>query len=507
MEFGSHIPIGSRTADIVVASNRGPVGLTTDINEGVQPRRGAGGLIAIVGAALANSGGVWVAATSDATDNVSRPEDERAPAGGVDPGSQLHTVDLQHGRISVRMLELDPEVYRAYYERISSRTLWFLHHQMFDLARSPIFGASFRTDWRTYEQVNELFAAACADEVAPGGTVLLQDYHLATAPAMLRARRTDVSIVHCTMCPWAEPGYFATLPTWAATRLIDGMLGADVVSFFVPRWARCFMRSCADLGYEVDWGSWRVESRAGKTRREARVRALPVGVDADHLRAQVAAPACRAEARAIGELVGNRRLILRVDRLDPSKNILRGLAGFESFLATNPGFEGRVVHYVLAYSSRAEVPEYQRYARDVSAAVDTINRRFRTETWEPIILDTRNNIDRALALMARADVIIVNPLRDGMNLVAKEAVAVSQHDVAVILSQHAGAADDLAPGALMIDPFDAAELAEAIATALAFSPRERSRRIALLQDAASTPNPRQWLDLVLAEVRHATRAH
>ena len=318
---------------------------------------------------------------------------------------------------------------------------------------------------------------------------LLQDYHLATAPALLRARRPDVSIVHCTMCPWAEPGYFATLPAWAACQLIDGMLGADVVSFFVPRWARCFLQCCADLGYDVDWSSSRIRSRADHPVREATVRAFPVGVDVDHLQAQLAAPACRTEARDVIEFVGDRRLILRVDRLDPSKNIVRGVTGFESFLATNPGAYGSVVHYVLAYWSRAEMPEYQRYANDVRAAVDAVNRRFRTDTWEPIILDTRNNVDRALALMARADILIVNPLRDGMNLVAKEAAVVSQHDVVVILSRHAGAVDDLAPGALVIDPFDTAELAEAIATALAFSPRERSRRTAMLRERGQRAQP------------------
>jgi len=487
-------PVGPGTAPVVVASNRGPVELAAGPEAAGRPRRGGGGLIAILGSALVGSGGVWVVA---GTRHTGAPAARTGPDGST-PGlvGRARLVELPQGRVAVRVVELAPEIYRAYYGRIANRILWFLHHQLFDLSRSPTFGPPFRADWRAYEHVNQAVADACAAEVAPGGTVLLQDYHLAVAPARLRARRPDVRIIHCTMCPWAEPSYFATLPGWAAHRLLAGMLGADELSFFVPRWARSFLRCCADLGYDVDWPTWRVRAPGGGG-HTATVRVVPVGVDVGRLQARLTTPPVRAEAAEVASLVGDRRLILRVDRLDPAKNILRGVAGYGAFLAGNPARHGEVLHYVLAYQSRADLPEYQRYAGEVRAAVDRLRRRFRTGSWEPVVLDTRNNIDRALALMARADVLVVNPVRDGMNLVVKEAAAVSQRDVAVILSRHAGAADELAAGSLVIDPFDTVELADAIAAALALAPAERGRRLALLRAAAGAVPPRRWLDLLL----------
>jgi len=479
----------SRGAPLVIASNRGPVEFDEGPDGAVYGRRGGGGLIAIVGPALASSGGVWVAAACSPTD--------RQVARIADRNNQLITVYLPQGAITVRSIDVDEDAFQIYYHRVATQTLWFLHHHLFDLARSPHFGPELRADWLAYEQVNGAFAAACADEVAPGGTVLLQDYHLAAAPALLRAQRRDVRIVHCTMCPWADPAYFATLPAWMARRLIDGMLGADLLSFFVPRWVKCFLRSCADLGYDVEWSS---SSVGGSNGDATAVRAVPVGVDIDDLRAQLGGPRGQAESAAVRELVGDQRLILRVDRLEPAKNIVRGIAGFESFLAANPSERGSVLHYVLAYSSRVDTPDYQRYAAEVRHAVGAVNERFRTDTWEPVVLDTLNNFERGLALMARADVVVVNPLRDGMNLVAKEAAAVSANNAVVILSQHAGAADDLAVGALVINPFDTEELADAIATGLAMALAERSRRLMMLREAAGAIRPRDWLASLLAEL-------
>jgi trehalose 6-phosphate synthase len=479
----------SRSAPLVIASNRGPVEFSEGPDGAVQGRRGGGGLIAILGPAIASSGGVWIAAARSTTD--------RRVARHADDNNQLITVDLPQGQIAMRCLELDEEAFAAYYHRVATQTLWFLHHHLFDLARSPLFGPEFRSDWLAYERINEVFAAACADEVAPGGTVLLQDYHLAAAPALLRAHRPDVRIVHCTMCPWADPGYFATLPVWMARRLIDGMLAADLLSFFAPRWVSCFLQSCADLGYEVEWSS---SSVGGNNGHATAVRAFPVGVDIGDLRAQLSSPRGQAEAAAVRELVGELRLILRVDRLEPAKNIVRGIAGFEAFLAANPSARGTVLHYVLAYSSRGDTPDYQRYAAEVRHLVGAVNERFRTDTWEPMVLDTHNNFERGLALMAQADVLVVNPLRDGMNLVAKETAAVSENNVVVILSQHAGAADDLAAGAIVINPFDTAELAGAIAAGLAMPPAERSHRLMMLREAAGAISPEDWLASLLAKL-------
>jgi len=194
----------------------------------------------------------------------------------------------------------------------------------------------------------------------------------------------------------------------------------------------------------------------------------------------------------VAELARGRRLIVRVDRLELSKNILRGLEGYGMFLERNPRARGRVVHYALTYPSRRDLPEYQAYTAEVKHMAESINERFRTRTWEPVLLDPRDNYPRALAAMAAADVLIVNPVWDGMNLVAKEGPAISRRDLVLILSRNAGAADDLGPGALLVNPFDTAELAETIATALELPPDERAKRAALLREGATALPPQDW---------------
>jgi trehalose 6-phosphate synthase len=181
-----------------------------------------------------------------------------------------------------------------------------------------------------------------------------------------------------------------------------------------------------------------------------------------------------------------------VDRMELSKNILRGLEGYGTFLERNPRVRGRVVHYALAYASRRDLPEYQAYTAEVKHAAEAINERFRTRTWEPVILELKDNYPRALAAMAMADVLLVNPVWDGMNLVAKEGPAVSRRDLVLILSRNAGAADDLADGALLVNPFDTAELAEAMATALTMPADERAKRAELLREAATALPPHDW---------------
>ncbi len=470
-------------AQLVVASNRGPVQFEIDEDGNLSSGRGAGGMVAALGPALAGQGGTWVAAAISEGDRVAA---RRAGRTG-----NRRRVDLPQGPVQLRSLVIDPRVYQAYYNRVSNRTIWFLQHYLFDVPRHPRFDRSFRLAWTNYQDVNRAFAAACDDEADDGGDVFLQDYHLALAPAMLRERRGDVGIAHFTHCPWAEPGYFAMLPSAAGTELLEGMLGADLLGFLVPRWARNFLRCCQDVGYRVDRERDTVRSRDG---RDVHVRAYPLGVDGDDLRRRAADREAQVQRRFVRELANRRRLVVRVDRMELSKNILRGLEGYSIFLERNPRIRQRVVHYVLAYASRRDLPEYQSYTAEVKQAAEAINERYRTRTWEPVVLELRDNYPKALAALALADVLLVNPVWDGMNLVAKEGPSVSERDAVLILSRNAGAADDLAEGALLVNPFDTHELAEALATALAMPADERAERARLLRDGASALPPQDWFN-------------
>jgi trehalose 6-phosphate synthase len=468
-------------AELVVASNRGPVQFELDEDGQLLPGRGAGGMVAALGPALVGRAGTWVAAAITDGDRVAA---RRAARSG-----HRRRVELFEGSVQLRSLVFDPREYQAYYNRVSNRTIWFLQHYLFDVPRHPRFDRTFHFAWKQYQGVNQRFAAACDEEVDPGGDVFLQDYHLCLAPATLRARRSDVGIAHFTHCPWADPGYFAMLPNAVGGELLEGMLGADLVGFLVPRWARNFLRCCQDAGYVVDREHGTVLSGDG---RAVQVRAYPLGIDQEDLRARVAAPEVQSQLRVVRDLAARRKLIVRVDRMELSKNILRGLEGYALFLEQNPRARQRVVHYALAYASRRDLSEYQSYTAEVKQAAEAINERFRTRTWEPVVLELRDNYPRALAAMAMADVLVVNPVWDGMNLVAKEGPAVSQRDSVLVLSRNAGAADDLADGALVVNPFDTAELAETLATAIAMPPDERAKRAERLREGASALPPQDW---------------
>jgi trehalose 6-phosphate synthase len=464
------------SSSLLIASNRGPVELRAGADGRPIEHRGGGGLIGVLGPALAAHEGTWIAAPITREDR----------AAVVSP----RTVELPEGSVRLRLAALDEGDYPGYYQTISTELLWFLQHHMFDLSYQPRIDAELRRAWAAYRRVNAAFASACAEEAAPGGTVLLQDYHLSLAARPLRVARPDTRIAHFTMVPWADPAYFRTLPAGLRNALLSGLLGADLLAFLVPRWESAFLSTCESAGYQV----------AGRTvfdhdGRAVAVRHFPVGVD--QLQTTPEMLRHRDELRA---RFGRMRLVVRVDRMEPSKNILRGLDGFAELLARDESRHRAVVHYVLAYSSRSGIPAYQAYDRAVRERVREINDRFGTPGWQPVELETRNDYARGLAAMALADVLVVNALRDGMNLVAKEGPIVSERDLALVLSTEAGAAHDLSEAALMVDPMDITALADAIATGLDQSRAVRADRLARLRKGATALPPRRWLTEVLAEL-------
>ncbi|MFC7309338.1 trehalose-6-phosphate synthase [Streptomyces monticola] len=490
-------------AQLVIASNRGPFERRRDKGGRVVRHRGAGGLIAVLGPALAAHGGVWVA--SALTD------EDRAAARALVSCGRLDVVELPEGPVGVRLLAHDPQDYASYYGAVSSEILWFAQHHLLPPSAATDTADTLRAHWPGYRRVNESFAAACAAAAAPGAAVLLQDYHLSLAPRRLRALRPDVRSAHFTMTPWAEPGRFELLPAAVRRELVAGLLGADMVCFLVPRWARAFLECCEQLGLPVEREGAREGGDGGDRGRAAvrgpdgrwsGVRCFPVGVDEGALRARAAATDVRAHERQLRDLAGGDgvRLVVRVDRMEPSKNIPRGLRGFARFLDLYPEQHGRVVHFALAYASRGELAAYRELTREVTAAAEEINGRFGRQGWRPVVLETHNDFGRGLAAMAQADVLVVNPVRDGMNLVAKEGPVVSRRDLALVLSRHAGAADDLATGCTLVDPFDVGELAAAIGDALVLSPAERASRIERLRKGAVALPPERWLRAALGEL-------
>lgn len=464
---------------IFVASNRGPVAFSFNEDGSLTENRGGGGMVSGLMSGLAAATGtddvLWVcAALSDAD----RAAAKNGIADGVPP---------------VKMLDIKESTLDEAYNRIANSVLWFTHHMLFDTPSQPRFEPPFGQHWDSYLDYNAAFADALAEQATPAARTLIQDYHLALAPRLLRDRRPDARIAHFSHTPWAPPDYYRLLPDDVAAALLDGMLGADHAGFLAERWARAFIDCCrVVLGAEVTFP----DGLAGRVRHRGHstdVAVHPLGVEADPLRVRAAQEDVAAHAAAFVKAAAGRKLIVRVDRTELSKNILRGLAAYRALLAGWPHWRGKVTHLALAYPSRSGLAEYRRYTEQVGKLAEQINAEFGTADWTPVLLEVKDDYPRSLAACQVADVLLVNPIRDGMNLVAEEGPIVSARGCALVLSREAGAAAVLGEDAILVNPFDVPATAKALVQALEMPLTERARRTASLTTTANRYAPPQWL--------------
>ncbi|MET7600647.1 trehalose-6-phosphate synthase [Streptomyces sp. NPDC005481] len=448
---------------ILVASNRGPVSYEVREDGSLHARRGGGGLVSGLSAIGPDAGALWVcAALGDG--------DREAVRRGV-------------GEDGVRMLDIDAEVHADAYNGIANSVLWFVHHMLYQTPLEPVFDAEFRRQWASYEAYNRAFAKALAESAATGASVLVQDYHLTLVPGMLRELRPDLLIGHFSHTPWAPVDYFRMLPDDIADQVLRGMLGADRLGFLTRRWADAFTACCAELAGGVG---------------DTRIGVHGLGADADFLRARSHEADVDDRMAALREQIGTspegtpRRTVVRVDRTELTKNIVRGLLAYEQMLADRPEWHERVVHVAFAYPSRQDLAVYREYTAEVQRVADAINSRFGTPGWTPVVLHVKDDFARSLAAYRLADVALVNPIRDGMNLVAKEVPVVSDGGCVLVLSREAGAHEELGEDAVTVNPYDVVGTARALHEALTLPPDERATRTKRLAAAATALPPAQW---------------
>lgn len=452
---------------IVLVSNRGPVAFHRADDGTLTSRRGAGGLVSGIGPLIAGTTATWLAAAI--TDG-----DREAASQGV----------VEADGFRVHLLSLDPERYRLAYDVVSSGALWFAHHGLWDLPREPAFDHHWPDAWEAYREVNRAFADAVAADAPEGAVVLVQDYHLCLVAKHLTRVRPDLACVHFSHTPFAPPVWLEVLPDAAVGELLSGMAAHRACGFHTQQWADDFTRSAQDL--------------AGL---RPTTFVSPLASDPDDIRATAASPACAAALADLEARVGDRAVIGRVDRIELSKNLLRGFLAYGDLLERHPEHRGRVVFVAGAYPSREGVPGYVDYRRDLEATVAGINERYGTPEWTPIELDVDDDFPRSVALLRRADVLLVNPIRDGLNLVAMEGALVSDRAAVLALSPEAGAWERLHPAALRVPPFDVAGTAEVLHTALTMPSGERAGRAAELRRLAEARTPKDWLADQLAAAR------
>jgi trehalose 6-phosphate synthase len=476
---------------LVLVSNRGPV----TFQEDGSLKRGTGGLVTALTGLASHRDAIWIASAMSDADieaserNGGRPFEVEAPEGGT---------------FQVRFVASDADAYDRFYNIFANPMLWFIQHYLWDQSNAPdIRRHEVEAFEFGYNVVNEDLATAVLEEIdgEEEPVVMVHDYQLYTLPAMVRRARPDAFLHHFVHIPWSQPDAWLVLPKRIRDEIYHGVLANDIVGFHTRSYRRNFLQCCRDL-LELD-----VDMERGVVHiddREVWVRAYPLPID---WRATLEIGG-RTRVHEFEEQVLRRRrehAILRVDRADLSKNVLRGFTGFDIFLEQHPEFHERITFTAQLMPSRTDVPEYAEYLERIEALVAVINHRHGTPDWMPIDLKLRDDLDEAVASYKHYDVMMVNAMFDGMNLVAKEGPLVNERDGVSILSENTGAHEELGEFALSVNPFDVQELADSIHAALTMAPAERERRARGLREVIMSRDPGDWIDEQVADIASKAR--
>ena len=478
-----------REAPLILVSNRGPVTFRRDQTGARTTSQGGGGLVTALTGLVEGTPALWISAATTEEDALVAAEH----GGGSFPLDGI-------GRDTRgRFVLMDPATYDAYYNVIANPILWFIQHYLWDLSNAPNITIAELDAWEHgYQRANRQFAEAVLAELdrEPQAMVMLHDYHLYTAPEIIRAGRPDAFLHFFCHIPWSQPDAWRILPPHMREAILRGLLANDIIGFHTPRYARNFLLCCEDLlEARVDYKRMLVTWEG----REVWARAYPISVHPPTFERLAASPEVAAYE---GPILRRRRahLVIRVDRTDLSKNTLRGFLAFDVFLDRYPEFKEEITFFSLLQPSRQDVPEYIEYLDKIRELASHINTKHGNTDWMPISLNIESNLPRAVAAYKHYDVLMVNSIFDGMNLVAKEAPLVNERGGVLILSENAGAHDELGSFALSVNPFDVEAQAQALHTALTMPLAERLARNEQIQRIVRENDVFKWLDAQRADI-------
>ncbi|QYJ16006.1 Validamine 7-phosphate valienyltransferase [Rubrobacter xylanophilus DSM 9941] len=467
----------AQSGGVVIVSNRAPVTFSRSESGERTYARGAGGLVTALNAVSRRAeGALWIASAASEEDvRVAR-----------EPG----VCEIEDLRIV--LVEHDPSAYDLMYNHLANPLLWFVQHGLYDLPYAPELGGETLRAWEEgYLPTNRNFARAAAEALSDmeEPVVLLHDYHLYMVPELLREEVGEEPLISFFVhIPWPEPGLWRVLPSYIREGVLRSLLRSDIVAFHTRRYARNFMASAAELlGAEVD-------PRGGAVRwggREVWVRSYPISIDPAEFEEAAESPEVLREEEYVRNLPG--ALLVRVDRADLSKNVVRGFRAYGRMLELHPEMRGRVTFLAQVQPSRGDIPEYAAYAEAIRRSAGEVNEAFGTPSWRPVELSMQDNFPRSVAAYKNYDALLVNAVRDGMNLVAKEAAVVNRKDGVLILSENAGAHEELKDNALSVNPFDLDDQAAAIHRALTMPAAERARRARALREAVLSNTIEDWV--------------
>lgn len=469
---------------IVIASNRGPFSFKQDkVKNEFLIKRGAGGLVTALAALAQKHDVLWVAA---------------ALGKGDFEWSTLHPGAQQVQGITLRLIQPDKKRYRQYYNIIANPLLWFIQHQLWDTPRTPSVDEEVWAAWEQgYVAINRQFADVIVESVKHVTDrpviILPQDYQLYLVPKFVREKLGDrVQIQPFCHIPWPGPDGWRILPGQMREAVLDSLLASDRVGFQTERDAFNFIQTCRYFLKDAHAHGQRdsIEYHG----RKVYACSYPISIDVEKVEALANEQQTHLLKRQVVNFALDNKIIMRTDRIEPSKNILRGLEAFRILLENHPEHRGKVNMLALLVPSRMEVEQYKTYFQEVMGMAGMINAAFSDEIWEPVRIIVGDNYARALAAMQMYDVLLVNPLADGMNLVAKEGVLVNQKNGVLVLSEHAGAFFELGDHALNVSPFDTYGTAEALHQALTMPVQEKEQRAEALRELVRKADVKHWFD-------------
>jgi len=462
---------------MLVVSNRLPYNVSM---RGGKPitRRGISGLVTAIEPVLRVSGGVWIGWSGSYGALPARATIE--PEAGADASRQFQ----------LRMVHLSKGEIENYYLGYANKRLWPLFHYFQEHCEFNV------EHWKAYQKVNRKFADVIIDEYRPGDLVWIHDYHLLLAPAMVRERIPEARIAFFLHIPFPTEDIFAVLPQ--AEELLNGMLGSDLIGFHLPIYAEHFLNTVREMTashYN------RLERTVSVGAHNVRIASFPISIDFDFFDRLGGDSEVQKTARKLREYYPARTLAFGADRLDYTKGILERLKAIEIMLDRHPNLHGKFTFIQLSAPSRTKVKQYERMRHEIEHMVGHIVGRFSKEGWVPVVYSYGGLPQSDLAAYYRAaDIALITPLRDGLNLIAKEYVATrSDDDGVLVLSKLAGAAEELTD-AVLINPYDLEGMAEAIYRATRMKKKERQARMRRMREQVRRNDIYWWLESFLRAV-------
>ena len=476
---------------LIVASNRGPVEHQMTPEGRPEARRGSGSVVTALSSLAQSVEFTWVASAMGEGDRVISNTEEPSRIKSPLPGH----------KINLRYVVTPRRVYHKYYNVLCNPLLWFLQHYMWNPPYNPNVDASVHDAWNGgYIPVNQAFAKAIVEEARSSKTapvVIGHDYHLYLVPEYVRKELSGAIIQHFVHIPWPASRYWQIIPNYIARGICSALCATDLLGFQTPQDRRSFLDTVEEFlpDAEVDHGDWSVRWKGNLTK----VKVYPISINVGEVQKIANSPRALEYETKLRPLC-NESTIVRIDRAEPNKNIVRGFRAFGLLLSRHPALRGKVSFLAFLVPSRTYMRQYQRYMDEIQQVVNQINNTYGDGVWKPIQIFIENNYTQAVAAMKLYDALLVNTLTEGMNLVAKEGPVVNSRDGVLVLSQSSGAYHQLAEGALGVSATDIEGTMEALHQAITMSPEDRKHRATLLVDSVNREDATHWISSQLSDI-------